>query len=114
MSPATAPVIDWDNDVGGVLMMLLQPPPGDPKADETDDNEEEVDGAAFRGAPVGGMTDGGAGTEADEATGRARNEEDRLLGILGTLEDGTDPPTKTVCGGMLAPFFILSKFAGAT
>ena len=64
VNPATAPVMDWESDVGGVLMILLDPGEG-ATADDTEDEDEEVDGASFREAPDGERTEGGAGTEAE-------------------------------------------------
>ena len=62
MNRATAPVMDWERDVGGVLMMLLRPPAVEPWVEEIEDEEEEVDGEdLILGADAGG----GAGLEAE-------------------------------------------------
>jgi hypothetical protein len=48
MNPVIAPVIDWESDVGGVLMILLEPPVVEPTAEDMEDDDEDVDGAEFR------------------------------------------------------------------
>ena len=48
INPAIAPVIDWESDVGGVLMILLEPPVVEPTAEDMEDDDEDVDGAEFR------------------------------------------------------------------
>lgn len=115
IKPATAPVIDWESEVGGELI-LLDPPVADNPDDEEEEEAEEV---AVRWGSGGG---GAAGVEVEDAAielgrrgGGAGKDADKLLETLGLLDDGIEPPMKLVLGGKLAPFLIFrSRLDGAT
>lgn len=91
MKPATAFPMEWDNDVGGVLIMLLEPALVDAAVD-IDDDDEDVDGesgfceeVAFpvntRGSGLAVESRSECGADVDRAPENLAAAELRLLAV---------------------------------